>query len=267
MNRDPISDFALHVPPLRCRPFYAIFRTRSPASGVRRSVRSRALGFCRAMTVAIWLGALVLDSSGQTKTKPSFWTGQLEVTVLRCVGECGSYEISDTGIANHDPKDLVSIYSYKVYQNETGKVRHQLMSANTGGINEQDRGAEIVNYAQGYTLAFDTGAAQALRVPLVYPGTTSNALESREILGFKCDGVRRKWVQQRNKYRDMREIWTASEIGFKDPLFQVLYGRDANDRLGIVEVRAIRSIKASPPLEPSLFELPPGMGVFDFSNP
>jgi hypothetical protein len=158
------------------------------------------------------------------------------------------------------------MYSYKVSQNETGTVRHQLIFANTGGTNEQGRGAEIVSYAQGYVLAFDSGASQALRVPLVYPGTTSTALESRKILGFKCDGVRRKWVQQRNKYRDMREIWTASEIGFKDPLFQVLYGRDASGRLGIVEVRAIRSIKASPTLEPSTFELPAGMGVFDFSE-
>jgi hypothetical protein len=179
---------------------------------------------------------------------------------------CGYYTVDETGTVRHAPKDLVSYYSYNVYQNDKGIVRHQLIFANTGGINEQGRGAEIVDYAQGYVLAFDPCVSEAVRAPLVFPMTTSTALESREILGFRCNGVRRKWVQQRNRYHDVKETWTATEIDFKDPLLEISYGYDANG-LGGVEVRTIRSLKSSPPLEHFLFELPSGMGVLNLDNP
>jgi hypothetical protein len=162
---------------------------------------------------------------------------------------------------------MVSYYTYNVYQNDRGLVRHELISANTGGVNEQGRGAQIVDYAQGYLMVFDPGAPQAIRVPLVFPETTSTALGSRKILGFTCSGVRMKWVQRRNHYSNVRETWTASEVDFRDPLLSVNYGYDARGELVIVEMSAIRSLKTSPALLRSLFELPAGMGVYVFREP
>ena len=186
---------------------------------------------------------------------------------MRGTPDCGDYVVDDTGIVRHDPKDVVSRYTYKVYQNDKGTVRRELVFADSGGVNEQGRGAQIVNYVQGYSLVFDRGVSQALRMPLVFPNTNSTTLESRKILGFRCNGVRRKRVQLRNQFRSVRETWTATEIEFKDPLLEVFYGSDASNKLDLVEVRVIRSIKASPPLEPSLFELPAGMGILEVSNP
>ena len=219
------------------------------------------------IAAVVWLASLGPDASGQTNPNRSFWTGQLEVSVLRCAEECGPYELDNQGVVLHDPNSMVSRYTYNVYQNDKGVVRHDLISANAGGVNEQGRGAQIVDYARGYVLLFDQGASQAVRMPLVFPNTTSSALENRQLLGFKCSGVRTKWVQQRNQFRHVREAWTGSEIDFKDPLLVVNYGYDAGGQLNLVQVSAIRSLKTSPPLLRLLFELPPGMGVFDFTNP
>ncbi len=267
MNESPTSEAATQVRPIVCRAGAAKPLTRVAAPARGRPVQRVAIRFSLMVTAVIWLAGLGHDAIGQTKTKPSFWTGKLEVSVLRCGEKCGLYEIDDKGIVRHEPTAMVSYYTYNVYQNDKGTVRHELIFANTGGVNEQGRGAEIVNYAQGKTLAFDPGVAQAIRVPLVYPNTTSTALQSRELLGFRCSGVRREWVQQRNQFHDERDIWTATDSDFKDPLLEVFYGYNATKQLDLVEVRAIRSFKPSPPLEQSLFELPAGMGVLDFGNP
>jgi hypothetical protein len=159
----------------------------------------------------------------------------------------------------------VSFYSYTVYQNDQGTVRHEILKEEPGGANEQGRRAEINNYSQGYTLAFDPGVSQAIRVPLIYPNTTSTPLPGRELLGYKCNGVRREWLQ-RNHFRDVREIWTPAEIEFKDPLLEVFYGYNPANQLDLVEVRAVRSMQPSPPVAPSLFELFPGMTIVDFNG-
>jgi hypothetical protein len=189
----------------------------------------------------------------------------LDVSVLRCEEECGSYQLGDQGIIA--PSNLVSHYTYNVCQDDKGSVRRELISANTGGVNEQGRGVQIVDYAQGFVLLFDLGASQAIRMPLVFPGTSSSALGTRKILGFECKGERRKWVQRRNNFSHVREIWTASEVDFRDPLLDVDYGFDEKGRLSTVQRSAVRSLEASPPLVRSLFELPAGMGVYVFRNP
>jgi len=267
MNLRPIPEGPKGARRRVCTPGGAEYASRTTAAANGRPVHRCALWFCRVAVAAVMSAALGGAASGQTNARLSSWTGQLEVTVLRCGEKCGHYTLDDTGVADHDPKDLVSYYTYNVYQNDKGVVRHELISANTGGVNEQGRGAEIFDYAEGFVLAYDPGAPRALRVPLVFPNTTSSALESRKILGFKCNGVRRTWVQQRNQFRTVRDIWTATEIDFRDPLLDVSYGYDASGRLGLVEVRAIRSVKASPRLVRSLFELPPGMGVYSPGNP
>ncbi len=177
-----------------------------------------ATALCMLIAAVVWLASLGPDASGQTNPNRSFWTGQLEVSVLRCAEECGPYELDNQGVVLHDPNSMVSRYTYNVYQNDKGVVRHDLISANAGGVNEQGRGAQIVDYARGYVLLFDQGASQAVRMPLVFPNTTSSALENRQLLGFKCSGVRTKWVQQRNQFRHVREAWTGSEIDFKGSL-------------------------------------------------
>ena len=244
--------------------------TKSPARRTLlkggRSVPRLAIQFGIVMAALIGLAGLGHQASGETKANPSFWTGTLEVSVLRCGEKCGFYEIDEKGIVRHEPTATVSNYTYNVYQNQNGVVRHELVFANTGGVNEQGRGAEIVNYAQGSTLAFDPGVRQAIRVPLVYPNTKTTTLQSRELLGFRCKGVRREWMQ-RNHFRDVREIWSQAEIDFQDPLLEVFYGYSPANQLDLVEVRAIRSIKSSPPPPPSLFVLPAGMGILELNEP
>jgi len=263
----PISRAPLEVHVWKGRPWDAKRTNQATPAARRGLLEGVAVAVSIATTVVLWLAGFGRDVSAQTKSRSAFWTGQLAVTVLRCNGDCGPYATDENGISRHAPKDLLSHYTYNVYQNDKEVVRRQLLYANTGGVNEQARDAQIVNYAQGYVLGFDPGVAQALRRPLVFPNTTSTPLETRKILGFKCNGVRRTWVQQRNGFRNVSDTWTAADSDFRDPLFEVVYGYDAGGHLGFVQVSAVQSIKPSPPLEPSLFELPAGMGVLDMGNP
>lgn len=228
--------------------------------------QTAAMVFRMLMTGAVWLSWLGYSANGQTKTPNSFWIGQQEVSVLGCQQECGLFEINDKGIKRYS-NDMLSRYIYNVYQNDKGIVRRELVSPRRSGISEQVLGVELVDYPQGYVMAFDLSGWQAVRRPVVFPDTTSTPLDSREILGFKCIGTQRKWVQQRNQYRLKQETWTAAKTDFREPLFQVVYAYDPSRGLVSVEVRAMRSLKVSPPLEPFLFKLPLGYRVVELRAP
>src|SRR5208282_763725 len=215
-------------------------------------ISSRAL-----MAFSLLLALLAQSANGQIKPSHSFWTAQQEVIVLRCDESNGNpcfYDVNDEGIVSYDRRGTLDRYTYDVYQNEMGIVRRRLISASSHAVMEQGRREQLVNYPQRYALVFDLGGGQAVRVPLVFPNTTSTTLGDRQILGIKCHGVLRKWVQQRNRFRRSEETWIATGSDFKEPLFQVDYGSGNNSIL--VEVHVIRSFKVSPPLEPSIFKLP-----------
>ncbi len=261
MNSIPISETTSQVVQSAGRPSGAGHAMPPTPSTCERLGQKAAIALYILVTAVVCLAWLEQSGAAQTKPSPSFWTGRLEVTVLRCDQKCGNYEVNDKAIVSHDENAVVNRYSYEVYQNDKGIVARKLVSANTSGISEEGRGMQIVNYPPGYVLAFDKNSSQALRLPLVFPNASSTTLGSREILGFKCTGVERRWVQQRNQFRRMRKTWTATKSDFKDPLFQEDYGFDPSNRLVYVEVGAMRSLKVSPPLEPSLFELPKGYRV------
>ena len=180
--------------------------------------------------------------------KAGFWKGELEDTVV-----------------SYDQKAYTRTYTYDVFQNPEGVVRHEL-TRTTSTLLEQGRQIHIVDYQEGCFSSFDRGGSVVIRVPLVFPSARHSPLEDREILGFPCQGVETRWVQKRNGYRRVRQTWSPRRGGFRDPLLLLDYAFSGG-KLVFFEPQLMRSIGASDALPASLFKVPPGPQVITISDP
>lgn len=206
-----------------------------------------------ALTVLLMGVALSPGAAEQT-----YWVGHLKVAEFQFAENRVESPSPDAG-REFESADL-TVYSFRVYQNPRGVVRHELSSISRNRGLEPGLDVRLFNYAEGYMTSFNKGARRAYKAPMSVPGGIATRLEFRQILGHRCKGLEMRWNDM-NHYVVVIETWTAVDCDFRGPLFKVTKTSDQAGRLWSFSVEAIADLEKADHLEDSLFAVPAGLSV------
>lgn len=213
------------------------------------------------VSLSLNFGAAKREASPQK----SYWKATLEVLTL-------NFTAKDE-LAPQVSKTTKTKLIYRVYQNPAGIIRQELItSPPLSGVVGSGRDVQIIDYRQGTLLAFDKGKPKAVRYKLTEPEEEPTLGESvslgrMKIMGYLCGGVEIRSRDPRNRAGQIRQRWTATQAGFKQPLLEVVNWIGSQGELISMTTRIVTSLEPVGYIDAALFELPPGYQIIDARRP
>ncbi|HEX5481587.1 MAG TPA: hypothetical protein VFZ08_03055 [Terriglobia bacterium] len=207
---------------------------------------------------------LVLVGSAQGSAGTGDWQGKLEVVSF-------SYGIAREG--KPSGRSLTGIlgppfhesarqeYRYNVYQNARNVVRRDLTYAKPNRSIGGPTDVSLLDYNSGRVLAWNKRQSQAERGVFIPPVSPSR-IGIRKILGHRCNGFRYHW-QDSDGVEHTREVWTAADANFKDPLLEIRYGLKRDGTLEYLELRVMTRLEPASDLSKGMFHAPSGLQIRD----
>lgn len=187
----------------------------------------------------------------------NYWQGHLRVADFTY--EKNTIEAGTGAGSQYDSASLTN-FSYLVYQNPEGIVRHELTSMSRNRGLEPGLDVRIFGYAEGYLVSYNKGGQVAYRSVMPLPGGKTSPLNEQQILGHRCRGVETRW-DDTNGYVRVVSAWSPTDCDFRGPLLMVTKVSDQSGRLWEMRVEVITDLEEVRSLSDSLFRLPAGMKI------
>jgi hypothetical protein len=208
--------------------------------------------------LSMWFGRVPMVCAMRTDAGASYWAGHL--TVVEFNYARNEVEKPARGEGKEFESVGLTVYTFEVYQNPQGVVRHQLSSMSRNRGLEPGLDVQLLDYAAGYMVSFNKGARVAFKTAMPLPGGTAQPLQARELLGHRCRGVETRWKDI--NHNSMRtESWTSTDSNFHDPLLKITTISDLSGHLGMIRMEAITELRKAGHLDESLFQIPPKLEV------
>ncbi len=186
-----------------------------------------------------------------------YWKARLEVVVF----DFGEAVEEIPGPRRLFHKAVRVGYTYDVYQSPLEVVRRQVINQTSKQASEGDRGTQLIDYRRGSVTTLLHGE-KAVRFPLIPPGAATTELDDRRILGLNCKGTQIAY-QDGNRFRHVRQAWVPAGSSFKDYVLEIAYIYNPDGSVAEVSLGVTTMLERVSPLDPALFELPPGLEVVD----
>jgi len=198
------------------------------------------------------LGATLSSSQGHAEGK--YWKGELEIIEF---GYGQTTVKTGDGVRTFASANPTR-YSYRIWQDEAGVVRHEMTTMSRNPIAEVGREIQLINYPDAYVIAFDKNRSRALRYGLETFGDRVPG-QRRKILGHECSAYRKEWTEHGNRH--VQETWLADSITFRDPLLKTHYILGTDEELVYMELQVLTKLESEEGLDESLFTVPNGLDI------